>query len=277
MKSFVTRHSLSVGLVLMFLVTWTIELSNSGVLPFKVPFFVALTVGWGFIVVSLSMTWLTLGKMEAVRLFKRFFLWRVGWPWYLVALLLAPALQFAALLLAAWLTGIPADYNRPLIRQVAPGDAPLLLLIVPWMLFEILTNGEEMGWRGYILPRLQARHSALLASLIVGVIWSVWHLPKFLGTGASAGRSFLWFTLFWIAASVLYTWLYNSSHGSLLLVTLFHASSNTSGMFLPVSFAGQDDLTQNLLAMLTVLTAVLVAIVAGPARLARAENKQVQE
>lgn len=276
MKCFLARHSLLVGLALMFLVTWPIELSNSGVLPFKIPFFVTLLVGWGFIFVSLLMTWLTLGQQEAVRLFKRFLLWRVGWQWYLVALWLAPALQFAAVLLASWMTGIPVDYGQPLIRQVVPGSAPLFHLIVPWFLFEFLTNGEEMGWRGYILPRLQARHSALLASLIVGVIWSVWHLPKFLGAGTSAGRSLIWFTLFLIAASVLYTWLYNNSRGSLLLVTLFHASSNTSGMFLPISYAVQDGVTQSLLAMLTILAVVLVTIVAGPARLSRAEGKQIQ-
>ena len=61
---FLKRHSLIIGLALMFLYTWTIDLSNSGVLPFKVPFAVALTAGWGFIFVSLFMTWLTLGKMK---------------------------------------------------------------------------------------------------------------------------------------------------------------------------------------------------------------------
>lgn len=68
MKTFLKQHSLVAGLVLMFLYTWTIDLSNSGVLPLKVPFAVALTVGWGFIFVSLLMTWLTLGRGETVRL-----------------------------------------------------------------------------------------------------------------------------------------------------------------------------------------------------------------
>ena len=277
MKEFLKRHSLVIGITLIFLYTWTIDLSNSGVLPFKVPFAVALTVGWGFIFVSLFMTWLTLGKDEMVRLFKRFFLWRVNWKWYLIAILLLPALQFASVLLTAWLTGVPADYNHPMIREVGPLSSPLPLLVIPWILFEILVNGEEMGWRGYILPRLQAKYNALVSSLILGVVWSVWHLPKFFGTGTSGGRSFFWFTIYIMSAAVLYTWLYNNSRGSLLLVTLFHASDNTAGMFLPILFAAMGGIVPNLMIVLYILAAAVVAIAAGPTRLSRTEPKQIQE
>ncbi len=100
MKSFLKRHSLIIGLVMMFLYTWTIDLSNSGILLLKVPSVVALTVGWGFIFVSLLMTWLTLGKDTMSALFMRYFLWRVGWKCWLVALFLSPVLQFASVLLA---------------------------------------------------------------------------------------------------------------------------------------------------------------------------------
>lgn len=275
MKSFLQRHSLIIGLALMFLYTWTIDLSNSGILPFKVPFAVALTVGWGFIFVSLSMTWLTLGKEETMRLFKRFFLWRVNWKWWLVALFLSPALQFTGVLLTPWLTDIPADYSHQMIRDVVPLDTPLLALIVPWILFEILTNGEEMGWRGYVLPRLQAKYNALVSSLILGVIWSTWHLPKFLGTGWNTNQSFSWFTLFSLSAAVLYTWLYNNSRGSLLLVVLFHATQNTTGMFLPVQFAVPGGIAQNMEIVLYVVAAVIVTWVAGPARLSKTAEKQV--
>jgi len=276
-SKFLKRHSLVVGLVLMFLYTWTIDLSNSGVLPFKVPFAVALTVGWGFIFISLFMTWLTLGKEAMKTLFKRYFLWRVGWKWWLVAVLLSPALQFASILLTSWLTGVPADYNHPMIRDVVPLDWPLLYMVVPWILFELLTNGEEMGWRGYILPRLQAKYNALVSSLFLGVIWSVWHLPKSLGTGLNKDQSFLWYTLFCLAAAILYTWLYNNSRGSLLLVVLFHASQNTAGIFLPESFAKPDGVVQNMEIVLYIIAAVVVTLVTGAKRLSRTEEMQVQE
>ncbi len=277
MKNFLKRHSLIVGLALMFLYTWTIDLSNSGVLPFKVPFFVYITLGWGFIFVSLLMTGSTLGKDAVIELLKRFLLWRVNWRWYLAAILLLPALQIASILLTLWLTRVPVDFSHPMIREVVPLDAPLLALVFPWLVFEILTNGEEWGWRGYVLPRLQAKYSALTASLIVGVIWGVWHLPKFLGAGLSGERSFLWFVIAHVALSVFYTWLYNNTRGSLLLVTLFHASGNTAGMFLPVSFAAVGGIMSNLLIVLYIIAAVVVTVAAGPANLSRTEEKQIQE
>jgi len=274
--NFLKRHSLIIGLVLMFLYTWTIDLSSSGVLPFKFPFAIYITLGWGFILVSLFMTWLTLGKEEMVKLFKRFFIWRVGWKWWLVAILFMPALRFAAILLTERLTGIPADYSHPMIRDVVPLDTPLLALVIPWIIFEVLTNGEEMGWRGYVLPRLQAKYNALVSSLIVGVIWGIWHLPKFMGTGLGGERSFIWFTAAHLALAVLYTWLYNNTRGSLLLVVLFHATQNTAGMFLPVSFAVVGGMMENLVIVLYILAAIIVTVVAGPTNLSRTEEKQIQ-
>ncbi len=281
MKKLLEQHSLVIGIVLMFLYTWTIDLSNSGVLPFKVPFFVVLTLGWGFIFVSVLMTRLTLGRDAMIVFLKRFLLWRVGWQWWMVAILLLPALRFAAIpltaWLTAWLTGVPADYSHPMIRDIVPLDWPLLAMLVPWILFEILTNGEEWGWRGYILPRLQAKYSALVASLIVGVIWSVWHLPRFLGTGLSGERSFAWFTAATLALAVLYTWLYNNTRGSLLLVTLFHALGNTSGMFMPAKFAVVGGILSNLEIVFFIIAAIVVTILAGAKHLSRTQEKQIQE
>jgi len=276
-SNFLKRHSLVAGIFLMFIYTWIIDLSYSGVLPFKIPIVVGLTVGWGFIFVSLFMTWLTLGKDAMKALFKRFFLWRVGWKWYLVAILLMPALRFAAIPLNAWLTGLPADYSHPMIRNFVPLDWPLLALLIAWILFEVFTNGEEMGWRGYVLPRLQSKYNAFVSSLILGVIWSVWHLPKFFGTGSSEGRSFFWFTVFTMSVAVLYTWLYNNTHGSLLLVVIFHASGNTVGMFLPAKFAVAGGILSNLEIVLFFIVAIVVTILAGPECLSRTEEKQVQD
>lgn len=275
MQPFIKRHSLIVGLALMFLYTWTIDLSNSSLLPFRVPLMVALTAGWGFIIVSVLMTWATLGRDAMIAFLKRFLLWRVGWTWWLVALLLLPVLQFASILLTSWLARVPVDFSHPMIRDVVPLDAPLLALVLPWLIFEILTNGEEWGWRGYVLPRLQAKHNALVSSLIVGVIWSVWHLPKFLGTGMNDERSFAWFTVAHLALAVLYTWLYNNTRGSILLVVLFHATGNTAGVLLPVKFAAAGGIVENTLIALYIVAAVVVALIAGAENLSRTEVKQM--
>jgi membrane protease YdiL (CAAX protease family) len=276
MKNYLKRHSLIIGLVLMFLYTWTIDLSNSGILPFKVPFALALTIGWGFIFISVFMTWVTLGKDAAVTFIKRILIWRVNWKWWLVALLLLPALQFASVFLTSWLTRVPVDFSHPMIRDVVPLDAPLLALVVPWLIFEILTNGEEWGWRGYVLPRLQARFNALTSSLILGAIWTFWHLPKFFGTGLNGNQSIVWYTLFTLAATVLYTWLYNNTRGSLLLVILFHATQNTAGMLLPVKFAVPGGIVENLDVTLYIVAAIIVALTAGAKNLSRMEEKQLQ-
>jgi membrane protease YdiL (CAAX protease family) len=275
-KEFLKHHSLIIGIVLMFLYTWTIDLSNSGILPLQVPFAVYITLGWGFIFISLLMTGLTLGKDAMVTLSKRFFIWRVGWKWWIVALLLSPTLQLASIFFTSWLTHVPVDFSHPMVRDIVPLDAPLLALVIPWILFEVLTNGEEMGWRGYALPRLQAKHSALVSSLIVGVIWSAWHLPKFIGMGLSSEHSFAWFTVAHLALAVLYTWLYNNTRGSLLLVALFHAVGNTTAVFLPVQFAAFGGIERNILIVLYIVAAVFVTVVVGPARLSRTKAMQVQ-
>ena len=102
-----------------------------------------------------------------------------------------------------------------------------------WILFLYLQvgwiNGEELAWRGYALPRLQARWNALNASLILGVFWTLFHLPLFftLAGSAQAGRSFASFTISTLALSILYTWMYNHTRGSVLLAYMLHAAANT--------------------------------------------------
>lgn len=88
--------------------------------------------------------------------------------------------------------------------------------------------------------------------------------------------SFAWFVVAHVALAVLYTWLYNNTRGSLLLVMLFHATQNTSGMFLPVSFAKPGGIAQNMDIVLYIIAAVIVTLAAGAERLSRTEEKQIQ-
>jgi hypothetical protein len=81
MKETLKRYSLILGILLMFLLTWPIDLSNAGVLPFQVPFIIYIFLGWGFIFASLIMTGLTLGKEGVINLLKRYLIWRVDWNW----------------------------------------------------------------------------------------------------------------------------------------------------------------------------------------------------
>jgi uncharacterized protein len=271
------RHSLGMGILLMFAFTWPVELSNAGLLPFRVPFIVSIFVGWGIVLATLLMTGLTLGKVGLISLLKRYLLWRVGWRWYLAAFLLLPSLIIGGVYLNAVLTGVPPDYSTVMAHTIFGASASLPLLVVPWFIYEILSNGEEIGWRGYVLPRLQAEHNALAASLILGIIWGFWHLPKFLSHWNAV--SFAWFMVHTLAASVLYTWMYNGTKGSLLLVTLFHASTNTAGLFMPLAntMSSENMGSYMIYVLLEVLAALIVVLATGPERLSRSQEKQVQE
>ena len=136
---------------------------------------------------------------------------------------------------ALLLTGAPLDLF--LLARRLP-VFPLLLL------FTLLLGGgqEEPGWRGFALPRLQASFGGFVASLIVGLVWAVWHLPLFLmGATRNQTGSFLLYTLLILGVSVIVSWCYNETDGSVLLAMLLHAAVNTSGSLLPIQ---QDTVAQ---------------------------------
>ncbi len=274
--TFLQRHTLLSGIILMFLLTWPVELANAGLLPFQVPFVAAIFVGYGFVIASLLMTGLTLGRKGVIRLLQRFLMWRVGWRWYAVAFLLIPTLSVTGLLLDAWLRQTSLDFSRVLAYEMFGPSVNLLLLVVPFFLFDAIANGEEIGWRGYILPRLQVKYSALTASLIIGLLWGIWHIPKFLTHWDPV--VFAWFMVDVMAKSVLLTWMYNNTKGSLLLVTLFHASFNTVGVFLPIANTITDGnmSARIIITLLEVMAAVVVIRQAKPERLSLTATKQTR-
>jgi membrane protease YdiL (CAAX protease family) len=266
-QRFVRRHSLLAGVLLMFALTWPVDLAHAGLLPFNVPFAVYLFLGWGFILAALFMTGFTQGRQAVEALLRRFLIWRVGWPWYLVAFLLYPSIFLAAVALNALWTKAPVDFSTTMASQFFGAPARLPLYILPFFLFEALANGEEMGWRGYVLPRLRTRHDALTASLILGLIWGFWHLPKYLGLESSGSFALGMVKVF--GDAILYTWLTNNARGSLLLVTIFHAAGNTAAFFLPLTNAlsGSNMGAQVIAAILVDVVAFLVVAVYGPAHL----------
>jgi membrane protease YdiL (CAAX protease family) len=274
--AFLKRYSLVIGIVLMFALTWPIDLANSGIVPIQFPFIVYLFLGWGFIFASVIMTGLTLGKDGVVALLKRYVQWRVGWKWYLAAFLLAPSLIVLAVYINAALVGVPPDFSTVMAHKIFGASAYLPLFILPFFLVDLISNGEEMGWRGYVLPRLQAKYSALTSTLILGVIWGFWHLPKYLSHWNTV--SFAWFMVHTMAYAVILTWLYNNTKGSLLLVAISHASSNTAGVFMPMAntVSSENMGAYIIFVLLEVITAVMIIIVTGPERFSRTEPMQAQ-
>jgi len=120
----------------MFIFTWPIDLANAGLLPFKVPYVISITFGWGIIFASLIMTGLSLGKEGIVKLLQRFLIWRVGWIWYLTAFLLLPTIFVSAVLINAAWTGSPIDFSTVAAHMIFGASAKLPTLLLPFFIFD---------------------------------------------------------------------------------------------------------------------------------------------
>jgi membrane protease YdiL (CAAX protease family) len=131
--------------------------------------------------------------------------------------------------------GISALVYSLLGGEFVSTGIPLVVFLVI-LLGTLTINGgiEEFGWRGYLLPRLQQRWSPIVASLIVGVAWALWHLPMYVVPGAVYyGQPFWLFGSLVVLMSFWYTWLYNASNGRILPVVFLHGLHNAATVLYP--------------------------------------------
>ncbi len=155
---------------------------------------------------------------------------KVSAIWYLIALVL-PAATSALAVGAGRLLSVPASVGALLPAGALTGA--LLLNSLEWLIT------EETAWRGYALPRLQRRFNPLLASVVLGVLWGVWHLPLFLLPGTfQSTLPFAGFLIATIATSVTTGWLFNKARGSVVIVALFHGVTDVSLAFTGVMSSG---------------------------------------
>jgi membrane protease YdiL (CAAX protease family) len=204
-----------------------------------------LAEGWGWIDLTLPRGMVILGVMspsiatllirlyddgiDGVRsVFGGLTAWRFGRVWWGVALALPVAF---ALGLAGGVIALGQDFSPEPIRIVSEAGVGFVLLI---LLRLVTAAGEEIGWRGHLLPLLQARSSALNASLVIAVIWGVWHLPLLIGNGVE-GSIIALRLVSTFGGAVMFTWLFNNTGGSVLAVTLLHAGNNLWGPLLATS------------------------------------------
>jgi membrane protease YdiL (CAAX protease family) len=159
-----------------------------------------------------------------------------------VALFLPAVQAFTALGLHLLFGGELHKPDEMHALQFGPPDASFLLkALLLGLMFTLGFDGlgEELGWRGFALPRLLARYSALRASVLLGALWALWHLPYALTAGsAMADKPLYEHLLSIVALSVLFTWLFNNTGGSVLLAVLFHAAGNVTFNVLPVLIPG---------------------------------------
>jgi membrane protease YdiL (CAAX protease family) len=193
---------------------------------------------------------------------------RIGLRWYL-AVLAVTMLVPLGLAISVLLGG-----DTPVVNTTIFG----VLFLFAFHIFPGSAMGEELGWRGFVLPRMQARHSALTASLVIGILWGSWHLPLWLtGTETHPISLFAPFVVAVIASSVMCTWMYNSTGGSLLLIVFFHAAINLPITVL-ISPLG-DRMAQPFLiyVALMIIVAVAVVMATGPEHLSRTDRKQTEQ
>jgi membrane protease YdiL (CAAX protease family) len=177
------------------------------------------------------MTALTQGKAGVLRLLQRFVLWRVGWQWYAFAILGIPLIEV--------LIGFVLPGGQDALHAFSP--AALLLYPVAYIShFYFGPLFEEAGWRGFALPRLQQQRGPLVGTLILGFLWGVWHLPVYLpqdiqADGVVGGLlNFALFVLLTMALAFIFTWVFNNTKGSLLLVILLHGSIDGTSTYIQV-------------------------------------------
>jgi membrane protease YdiL (CAAX protease family) len=187
--------------------------------------------------------------------------WNVGLGWYLAALspFMVASLAVGVYLLLGGNTAAPEQ----------PVTAPI---IIGAFVISLITGatGEELGWRGFLLPRLQVRFIALVASLIVGVVWGFWHLPLWFIPGQLWGTLPFWaFALAAISTSIIYTWVVNNTARSMVMASLIHLSTNF-GMNI-VFILGLTPPHEYIVISSIIYTvyAIAVTIVAGPSKLSR--------
>ncbi len=264
----IARHPIVSFYILAFVISWLGWIPQAaysqGLIPTQSPLFLLLGNG-GPTFAALIVTSLLGGKRGVRELLAPLLQWRVGIVWYCVALFWQPSILLVVIGLGT-LLGTPT----PDFAKVSPW-----FMVLPILLTTVLINvWEEVGWRGFALPRLQARYSALASSLIIGVLWGLWHLPLFLDNSnpMSTFPFFAWYIGI-VASAILYTWVYNNARGSLLVVTLFHAAASTATVAVFVA-SGNAIPVQGFLLWtgLTCLAAIIIVALFGPARLSRART-----
>ncbi len=196
------------------------------------PFFLVSAILGGLApsLAAIAVAWALGGRSGIARLLAPLVRWRVQPVWYGFALLTVPTVT----LVIAALQAMTIGGNR--LNDIGP----LLAVLAIWPLMAAL--GEEIGWRGFLLPRLQSRLGTVPAALVIGAIWGLWHLPADYIALKAYGD---WFIAAFLlngpivltAHAIIMAWLWNRTGGNLLLAVLYHLTITASAMLLPSGFA----------------------------------------
>ena len=207
MKAFIAKHPVLSFIVTAFGWTWPLAalIQQSMVFP--------LLALFGPCIAAIIVLYANRGIAGLRELGSKFRLSGALLPWCVIAAIIPLLLLVPIWLFRTWFWG-------PIEFEMNP-------LSVLGLVVALLIVGEEVGWRGFLLPYLLQRYSPVISSLIVGLVWAVWHLPNFLLPNyPHRGLPFSAFVMITLAFSVLFTWLYLNTAGSLVIMVIFHAALN---------------------------------------------------
>jgi len=279
-NSLVNKYPLAVFFLLVFGLTWPFmivdALGSHDVLSFRLPIPLMIVMGYMPTLAAVIITGMTKGREGVRALFRKLLIAKVGLRWYALAIFGYAAVCAGAI----GLSNLFGEASIPFLSENFPkfsSPVEMVLSVAAMFLAISLVNGEELAWRGFALPRLQAKFNALTSSIILGVMWGLFHLPLFFTlTGSSqAGASFLGFLLSTVSLTVIFTWMYNHTRGSVLLAYLLHGATNTWTRIFAIDH-NENPLVGGAMTGLTVLVAVIVLFTMGAENLSRT-NTRIQE
>jgi membrane protease YdiL (CAAX protease family) len=219
MKTIIARHPLLSFFLMALLFSWiaVAPLILNQALPVE-PFQI-LGAFAGPTLAAVIVLALIEGQIGLAIFFKRYLQWRAGIGWWLIVLF---GILLALTIVATFLLG------SSILTDFLTNFALILPTYLTTLLVGVLLGPlwEEPGWRGFALPRLQAHYGPVVGSLILGVIWALWHAPGYAGGWMVSGFPAL--LVYCIGFSILATWIYNNTRQSTLLMILLHASSNAA-------------------------------------------------
>lgn len=171
------------------------------------------------ILAATATAFISKGKEGIKSLYARFFVKKIPFIWYLLAIALPMVLSFLTTVMYGILTN----------QAVRISEIFIPLNFLSSILFLIVFAAlEEVGWRGFALPRIREKHNAVSSALILGLIWGLWHLPKLISEGMTDVLSIITLIIFGLLLSVFISWFYENTGGSIFFAILIHASVNAS-------------------------------------------------
>jgi membrane protease YdiL (CAAX protease family) len=230
LSAFIRKHPLVAYFVLAFAGTWLVI---SPLVMDAMGLIKLADVAWLLFYLLASITGPNLaafyvtgvleGKAGMGRLLRRMFQFRAGLQWYAAVLFT---------FLVVWLIAYSLLYNGAPFANLAANPSLLLSIFLPNVIFGLLipSIGEEPGWRGFALPQMQKYYGPLTATLVIGFLHGIWHLPALFTPmlGPFTMNGFIIFVLTAAAGTFIYTWIFNNTRGSIWIAMLLHSSSNAA-------------------------------------------------